>query len=574
MIILSVIDIPSVKEIANTKDSIPESLDYLINKGMDEKEISKLLNIPFHLIILMKKRYKIDKKVLFSSLVEHYERIASMSSLKGKRTEIKQYMLKFPISYEKRIRLILGRISDNPYSVGEETILEALRLSKNKTVSEMNKLHSSYGEVGEISVLLSEDKAPTLTLDEVYYTLREIPVLGRNRTISAIASLFQQCNKKEAKYLSRLLRKKLYLRLPTQTVINMVSKLYNINSQLLNNAVLIKGDIQALLLASKGNAYLQTIQLKPMSIIQPMLCYTFDRRKVIFPSRVEVKYDGWRCIINKELDKVLLHSRTGKVLNDDYPTIVKIFESIPATNFILDGEIVGIKDNKILSLYQMVDDSTIEKSIRVFDVLYYEKPLINNTLAYRMETLRNIVPSEYLSTGYTVNDYDELMYYYDKIVAEGNEGIVIKNLDSKYYINKRNPSWLKLKKSRDTLDVVITKAKYGTSSRGGSYSTFRVAVKDKTKRLLYEVGDVSNLDMETMELLSPKINSLIINKDKEGVIVIPSVVIEVSVFEILRSKEYNSGYSLRNPYFIRHRSDKSIDMIDTIDKIRELHQSR
>ena len=54
-----------------------------------------------------------------------------MSSLKGKRTEVQLFLSKFPTSYEKRIRFILGRISDTAYSVGEETILEALRLSKN-----------------------------------------------------------------------------------------------------------------------------------------------------------------------------------------------------------------------------------------------------------------------------------------------------------------------------------------------------------------------------------------------------------------------------------------------------------
>jgi len=574
---LSLIKPPSLDEIATSGGTLDAAMSSMIRQGLSDIEIARKLNIPFHLIILIRKHYKINNKVLFKSLTDHYDRISSMSSIKGKRTEVSRFLYKFPISYEKKIRLILGEISDIAYGVGEETILEALRLSKNKTKMYMEKLMSEYGEVGEISVLLSDDKKPELLLDEVYYSLREIPNLGRNKTILAVSSLFEKCNKEEAKYLSRLLRKRLYLHLPTQTVINSICKMLRLDPDLLNEAILIKGEIPGLLLARKGNKALDKVKIRAGQFIEPQLCYTFDRKRVVFPCRVEFKYDGWRVEVHKIGNKVILFSRTGKVMNRDYPTVVRDLQNIKSNNCISDGEIVGIENNRILPLYEMVkrkDNKSIILAAKIFDVLYHNIPLIGNSLAARLEILRQIIPEDNLAEGVLCKNYSELMSYYDKIVQEGNEGIVVKDIGAKYYPAKRNKSWLKLKKSRDSLDVVITKAKYGSGLRGGLLTSYRVAVKDDRNKILWEIGDVGNLDQDSAEILAAKINSISIRKDKEGIIVRPSIVMEISFFDVIRSKEFNSGYSLRNPSFIRIRSDKIISQIDTIKRIKELYSTK
>src|ERR1039458_9268429 len=43
----------------------------------------------------------------------------------------------------------------------------------------------------------------------------------------------------------------------------------------------------------------------------------------------------------------------------------------------------------------------------------------------------------------------------------GNEGLMIKDLDSSYTPGKRGKSWLKMKRELATLDVVVTAVEYG-----------------------------------------------------------------------------------------------------------------
>jgi len=50
------------------------------------------------------------------------------------------------------------------------------------------------------------------------------------------------------------------------------------------------------------------------------------------------------------------------------------------------------------------------------------------------------------------------------------------------------------------------------------------------------------------------------------------MVFEVGYSEIQKSPNYDTGYALRFPRFIRIRDDKGIDEIETLDGIRERYR--
>jgi ATP-dependent DNA ligase len=54
----------------------------------------------------------------------------------------------------------------------------------------------------------------------------------------------------------------------------------------------------------------------------------------------EPKWDGFRCLIFRNGDKVALQSKSGKPLTRYFPEIVKAVQSLKAKTFVLDGEIV------------------------------------------------------------------------------------------------------------------------------------------------------------------------------------------------------------------------------------------
>ena len=79
--------------------------------------------------------------------------------------------------------------------------------------------------------------------------------------------------------------------------------------------------------------------------------------------------------------------------------------------------------------------------------------------------------------------------------ARGNEGLMIKDLDSAYTPGKRGKSWLKMKRELATLDVVVTAVEYGHGKRVGVLSDYTFAVWDMEKDRLVNIGKAySGLD--------------------------------------------------------------------------------
>ena len=54
----------------------------------------------------------------------------------------------------------------------------------------------------------------------------------------------------------------------------------------------------------------------------------------------------------------------------------------------------------------------------------------------------------------------------------------------------------------------------------------------------------------------------------------PEIVVEVAYNEIQKSPQYQSGFALRFARITRIREDKSMEQIDTIERIRELYEKQ
>src|SRR5437660_2682971 len=73
---------------------------------------------------------------------------------------------------------------------------------------------------------------------------------------------------------------------------------------------------------------------------------------------------------------------------------------------------------------------------------------------------------------------EELEQLFVAARARGNEGLMIKDLESAYSPGKRGKSWLKMKRELATLDVVVTAVEYGHGKRLGVLSDYTFAVWD------------------------------------------------------------------------------------------------
>jgi DNA ligase-1 len=157
--------------------------------------------------------------------------------------------------------------------------------------------------------------------------------------------------------------------------------------------------------------------------------------------------------------------------------------------------------------------------------------------------------------------------------ARGNEGLMIKDLESPYMPGKRGKSWLKMKRELATLDVVVTAAEYGHGKRIGVLSDYTFAVWDSGR--LANIGKAYSglTDAEIVEMTKWFLDHTIEDQGFRR-IVEPKIVLEVAFNNMMKSDRHESGYALRFPRIVRLRPDKLAEEADTIERVREIYDQQ
>src|SRR3989344_1237640 len=170
------------------------------------------------------------------------------------------------------------------------------------------------------------------------------------------------------------------------------------------------------------------------------------------------------------------------------------------------------------------------------------------------------------------SDEQEAEKFYQAALKDDQEGVMIKNLYSKYVPGARVGHMLKFKPSENELDLVITEAEYGKGKRTGILSSFTLACKDENNGLL-QIGKASTGLKEKEELglsyteLTNKLLPLITKEKGRIVQVKPRVVVTIVYQNIQRSPTYKSGFALRFPRITHLRDDKGVHDIATLKEI-------
>src|SRR5450755_1809873 len=164
---------------------------------------------------------------------------------------------------------------------------------------------------------------------------------------------------------------------------------------------------------------------------------------------------------------------------------------------------------------------------------------------------------------------DELEELFAAAQARGNEGLMIKDLDSSYTPGKRGKSWLKMKRELATLDVVVSAVEYGHGKRVGVLSDYTFAVWDGDR--LVNIGKAYSglTDVEIADMTQWFLDHTVEDQGFRRVVE-PKIVLEVAFNNMMQSDRHESGYALRFPRIVRLRPDKLPEDADTIERVREI----
>jgi DNA ligase-1 len=166
---------------------------------------------------------------------------------------------------------------------------------------------------------------------------------------------------------------------------------------------------------------------------------------------------------------------------------------------------------------------------------------------------------------------ERLEELFEAALERGNEGLMIKDVESAYAPGRRGRSWLKLKRVLATLDVVVTAVELGHGKRAGVLSDYTFAISDGDRLLNIGKAYSGLTDREIADMNEWFIAHTL---EDEGWrrIVEPKIVIEVGFNVIMRSDRHDSGFALRFPRILRLRPDKPPSQIDTLARVREIYE--
>ena len=546
----------------------------------------------------------------YEELVNVYEAL-NATTKRLEKTEILSNFLKTVDSelLPQVTLMCLGKVfpswSEEEQGIGDKLVMKAVADVAGVSVLEVEDKVRDEGDIGAASEVLVKNKkqmtffSQPLTIEFVFNNLRKLTKISGNRStsrkISVILELLSSASAVESKYICRTLVEQLRIGVGEGIIRDGISGAFSIDKEIVDRASMLTNDLGLVAKVAKeeGAEGLQKLNLTPGTPVKLMLAQLSEGIDASINEMglalCETKYDGIRCQIHKHNGEVTLFTRRLENITKAIPEIVDAINlAFPDNDFIAEGEIIATRNGEPLSFQHILRrvrrkyniEETMENipvELYLYDLLYYKEPLIDNPIKSRRETLENIVSTTdmiHLSKLVlcTPENIDDAKQLFEESISGGHEGIMIKNAYEPYIPGIRGKKMLKYKAEPENLDVVVVGGTKGIGKRGEFIGSYLIALQDEDENLkpIAQVG--TGLSDDQLEELTEKMEEYKISQKGTKITVEPKIIFEVSYSEIVKSPEYEAGYSLRFPVVKRIREDKGIKDIDTVERLKSMYK--
>jgi len=495
-----------------------------------------------------------------------------------------------------------------------------------KDEAALTAAYRKYGDLGSVAwEVLAPRSEQRLNVLEVADSFSKIAAArGPAAKAALVRDLLARATPLEAKYIVKIMTGDLRIGLKESLVEEAIAKAYGgtLTGALkeVQRANMLLGDIgETLRLAVEGKLADATMRMfhplgfmlaSPIESAQEGLSYFAD-------AAVEDKYDGIRAQAHISGGEVRFFSRTRDEITESFPELPDALAGLQE-DAILDGEIVAWEEPGRARPFSVLQQRLGRKKVSdrmlrevpvaylVFDILYangellIDRPLrergqiLDELLAAERKTAHHRDTESQSKTGQGKLVFDDkhpetnvvniirapvirassaaqLEEHFAAAQARGNEGLMIKDLDSTYTPGKRGRAWLKMKRELATLDVVVTAVEYGHGKRVGVLSDYTFGVWEGDK--LVNIGKAYSglTDAEIGEMTQWFLDHTLEDQGFRRTVE-PKIVLEVAFNNMMQSDRHDSGYALRFPRIVRLRPDKSAHDADTIERVREIFE--
>ncbi|MGC1729842.1 MAG: DNA ligase D, partial [Steroidobacteraceae bacterium] len=302
--------------------------------------------------------------------------------------------------------------------------------------------------------------------------------------------------------------------------------------------------------------------------LEPMLAEAGETPPKSDPRwRYEPKLDGYRVIASVHGPGVRLRSRRGLDLTALFPELVADLAAQPASEMVLDGEIVALDAagrpsfNALQNRAQLKSAAEIAAAQRdapvvlvCFDLLHVAG--VNLRAAPYADRRRYLaqclMPAPHLQRVHVAEDAGQL---YAAALQSGFEGIVGKRSDSPYLAGKRSGAWLKFKAAQSA-EFVIGGYTRGKGAREPLGALLLGYWQGRKLRFAGHVG--SGLDDAAIAALLKRTAGLVRRSspfDVKPPLHRPTTWLDPKLVAEVSFTEWTPAGALRAPVFVRVRED-------------------
>ena len=477
--------------------------------------------------------------------------------------------------------------------LGWAAMSKAVSSISGRDEDELGRIFRKHSDIGDwaAEALEGRTQPEPVSLEEVEATFEAIRAARGKAKEAPLELLLRRLDPQAARFFIKIISGELRIGLSEGLVEAAIAEAFAVPITQVKRVHLITGDIGETAVRCERKQFDTTT----VTLFQPvrfMLASPVETPAEAFERMgaasvwTEEKYDGVRCQLHRQGERVELFSRDLKETTSAFPELTENAPSI-AHDVLLDGEVLAHRDGHVLRFFELqrrLGRKQVSSEMRnevpvvlvVFDLLWLDgRALLDEPL----EARRRLMEGLGLQPPFLLARVEEATgpEHLDRIFAEtrerGNEGLMVKDPLSPYTPGRRGLAWLKLKRPLATLDVVVTAVEWGHGKRKGVLSDYTFAVKDLGTGRLVNVGKAyTGLTDAEIATMTTRFLDITIEDQRYGRLVKPEVVLEVAFDSIQHSTRHKSGYALRFPRIVRIRDDKPVEEIDTVGRVAELYE--
>jgi DNA ligase 1 len=301
--------------------------------------------------------------------------------------------------------------------------------------------------------------------------------------------------------------------------------------------------------------------------------------------QIERKYDGIRGQMIVREGSVFIWSRGEDLMNDKFTELLPVAQLLE-NGTVIDGEILPVKDDRILSFAEMQKRigrknvsskmlAEIPLCMMCYDLLELKgRDLRAEPLYTRRKLLERVIADcnsslLRLSPLLAASSWSDLEGLRNESRMLGCEGLMLKHSDSVYETGRRRGKWWKWKVDPLTVDAVLIYAQPGHGKRAGLYTDYTFAIRDGDNLLTFAKAYSGLTNNEIVEV-DRWIKRNTVEKFGPVRSVKPELVFELAFEGISISPRHKSGLAVRFPRIQRWRKDKHVSEINTKDDLLQL----